>query len=367
MSGSPQEVIMTHEDTTAKGSRAPSPEDSRKPDSPGDIKKPSWLYVFRKALREFSADQCTDLAAALTYYAVLSLFPALLALVSLLGVFGQGEQTTTFMTDMLQRVAPGGAAETMRQPIEQLANAPTAGLALIVGVAGALWSASGYVNAFSRAMNRIYEIEEGRPFWKLRPVMLLITLVVVVLAALMLLILILSGPVAEGLGSAIGLGGVALTVWNIAKWPVLAAFAVLVVALLYYATPNVKQPKFRWMSMGALIALLVLAVTTVGFAFYVANFSNYNRTYGAIGGMIVLLLWFWLSNLSLLFGAEFDAETERGRQLQAGIEAEETIQLPPRDTRKSDKQLEKEKEDIERGRSLRRKYAQTEDDSGGPG
>ena len=325
------------------------------------------MRTLKRTLAEFGTDGGTDLAAALTYYAVLAIFPALLALVSLLGVFGQGEQTTTFMTDMLQRVAPGQAADTLRQPIEQLASAPTAGLALIVGVVGALWSASGYVNAFSRAMNRIYEVEEGRPFWKLRPVMLLITLVVVVLAALMLLILILSGPVAEAIGSAIGLGSVALTVWNIAKWPVLVAFAVLVVALLYYATPNVKQPKFRWMSMGALIALLVLALATAGFAFYVANFSNYNRTYGAIGGMIVLLLWFWLANLSLLFGAEFDAETERGRQLQAGIEAEETIQLPPRDTRKSDKQLEKEKEDIERGRSLRRKYAQTEDDSGGPG
>jgi len=319
------------------------------------------MYIFRKAVREFSADQCTDLAAALTYYAVLSLFPALLALVSILGVVGQGEQTTSTMLDMVQRMAPGQAAETLRQPIEQLASAPTAGLALVVGLAGALWSASGYVGAFGRAMNRIYEVDEGRPFWKLRPVMLLVTLIVVLLAAMMMLILVLSGPVAETIGSAIGLGEAALTVWNIAKWPVLVGFAILVIALLYYATPNVKQPKFRWMSMGALLALLVLAITTAGFAFYVANFSNYNRTYGAIGGVIVLLLWFWLSNLSLLFGAEFDAEAERGRQLQGGIEAEETIQLPPRDTRKSDKQLQKEQEDIERGRSLRQEFGESQD------
>ena len=354
---------MEKENSSSKAATAPHPEDNRKPDTPAEVKKPSWKYIFRKSVREFSADQCTDLAAALTYYAVLSLFPALLALVSILGIVGQGEQTTTAMLDTLERVAPGQAADTLRQPIEQLANAPTAGLALVVGIAGALWSASGYVGAFGRAMNRIYEVDEGRPFWKLRPTMLAVTLIVVLLAAVMMLILVLSGPVAEAIGATIGLGEAALTVWNIAKWPVLVAFAVLVVALLYYATPNVKQPKFRWMSMGAFLALLVLAVTTLGFAFYVANFSNYNRTYGAIGGVIVLLLWFYLSNLSLLFGAEFDAEAERGRQLQAGIEAEETIQLPPRDTRKSDKQLKKEKEDIKRGRSLRRDLGESPEDS----
>ncbi|EMY36134.1 YihY family protein [Arthrobacter crystallopoietes BAB-32] len=352
---------MDQENSSSKAGSAPHPEDDRKPDTPAKVKKPSWMYIFRKAIREFSADQCTDLAAALTYYAVLSLFPALLALVSILGVVGQGQQTTSAMMDMVEQMAPGQAAETLRQPIEQLASAPTAGLALIVGLAGALWSASGYVGAFGRAMNRIYEVDEGRPFWKLRPAMLLITLIVVLIGAMMMLILVLSGPVAEAIGSAVGLGQAALTAWSIAKWPVLVGFAILVVALLYYATPNVKQPKFRWMSMGAFLALLVLAITTAGFAFYVANFSNYNRTYGAIGGVIVLLLWFWLSNLSLLFGAEFDAEAERGRQLQGGIEAEETIQLPPRDTRKSDKQLQKEQEDIERGRSLRREFGDSQD------
>jgi membrane protein len=183
----------------------------------------------------------------------------------------------------------------------------------------------------------------------------------------MLAMLVTSGPIASAIGGLVGLDKAALAVWNIVKWPLLAIAAVVAIALLYYATPNVKQPKFRWISMGALIALLVLAVTTVGFGFYVANFSNYNRTYGAIGGVIVLLLWLWLANLSLLFGAEFDAETERGRELQAGIRAEETLQLPPRDTRRSEKQQQQARDDVARGRLLRVRYGNTpwtEDDTG---
>ncbi|NKX52009.1 YihY/virulence factor BrkB family protein, partial [Arthrobacter deserti] len=179
---------------------------------------------------------------------------------------------------------PGEASQVLQQPIQQLTASSAAGLALVVGIVGALWSASGYVGAFARAMDRIYEVDEGRPFWWLRPVVLLVTLAVVVLAALMLVMLVVSGPIAAAVGGLIGLDEVAVAVWDIAKWPVLVLAAVLAIALLYYATPNVKQPKFRWISMGAFIALLVLAVTTAGFGFYVANFSNYNRTYGAIGG-----------------------------------------------------------------------------------
>ncbi|MFD1213993.1 YihY/virulence factor BrkB family protein [Arthrobacter sp. GCM10027362] len=347
---------MASQSTTDKMHTAPPVEDSRKPEFPTQLKKPSWMYIFRKAVREFSADQCTDLAAALTYYTVLSLFPALLAMVSLLGIVGQSEQTTAAMLDLLQRLAPGEAARVLQQPIQQLTASHAAGLALAVGLVGALWSASGYVGAFGRAMNRIYEVDEGRPFWKLRPVMLLITVILVVLAALMLVMLVVSGPIASTIGGFFGMDEVAVTVWNIAKWPVLVFAAVLAIALLYYATPNVKQPKFRWVSMGAFIALLVLGATTAGFAFYVANFSNYNRTYGAIGGVIVLLLWLYLANLSLLFGAEFDAETERGRQLQAGIEAEETLQLPPRDHRRAEKQQRQARDDVARGRLLRVQY-----------
>jgi membrane protein len=343
--------------STAKARTAPAPDDSRKPDSPTDVTKPSWQYIAKKTLREFTKDQCPDLAAALTYYAVLSLFPALLALVSLLGVFGQAEKTTTALLDIVQRIAPGSTVDIIRQPIEEVTNSPSAGFTLVIGVLVALWSASGYVGAFARAMNRVYEVDEGRPFIKLRFTMLVVTIVNVAIVAALGAMLVLSGPVAEAVGNAVGLGDAFVAVWDIAKWPVMVLLVVAAIAILYYATPNVKQPKFRWMTMGSFIALVVFVLASLGFAFYVANFSNYNKTYGAIGGVIVMLLWLWILNMSLLFGAEFDAETERGRQLQAGIEAEDTIQLPPRDTKQSDKLQEREEEDIRRGRELREQHS----------
>ncbi|WP_312180910.1 YihY/virulence factor BrkB family protein [Arthrobacter sp.] len=328
-----------------------------KPDSPTEVTKPSWMYIFRKTIREFSKDQCTDLAAALTYYTVLALFPALLALVSILGIVGQAESTTKALLDFVGSFAPEDAVNVLAGPINQLTSSNAAGWALVVGIAGALWSASGYVGAFGRSMNKIYEVQEGRPIWKLRPIQLLVTLIMILLVAGLLIMLVISGPIAETIGNWIGMGGEALVVWNIAKWPVMVAFAVVLIALLYYATPNVKQPKFRWMSMGAFLALIIMAIATLGFAFYVGNFGSYNATYGAIGGVIVLLLWIWLVNISLLFGAEFDAEVERGRELQAGIQAEHSIQLPPRDTTLLDKRAEQEAKDVEQGRALRQQHA----------
>ncbi len=335
---------------------APDPNDQRKPDDPKDVKKPAWKYVFKRTIGEFGKDQCTDLAAALTYYAVLAIFPGILALLSLLGLFGQAQSTTDAVMGVIGEFAPEDALETIRPTIESLASNQAAGLTFVIGLLGAIWSASGYVNAFSRAMNRVYEVEEGRGFIKLRPQMLLITVIVLLLIVLLGLMLVLSGPVAEAVGDAVGLGGTAVTIWNIAKWPVMVFFAVLMIAVLYYGAPNIKQPKFRWMSLGGLIALLVLAITTAAFSLYVANFGSYEATYGAIAGVIVLLLWIWLANLSLLFGVEFDAEMERGRQLQGGIEAEETIQLPPRDTKAAEKKSDKHLKTVREGRELREKY-----------
>ncbi|MBT2520278.1 YihY/virulence factor BrkB family protein [Arthrobacter sp. ISL-28] len=343
--------------STAKASTAPAPDDERKPDSPTDLSKPSWKYIAKKALREFSRDQCPDLAAGLTYYAVLSMFPALLALVSLLGIFGQAEKTTGALLEIVQGIAPGTAMDAVRGPIEELTSSPAAGFTLVIGLATALWSASGYVNGFGRAMNRVYEIDEGRGFVKLRGTMLGVTLLSVIIVALLAVMLVVSGPVAEAVGGVLRLGGLFLTVWTIAKWPVIVLLVIVVIAILYYATPNVRQPKIRWMSVGSFIALMVFVLASLGFAFYVANFGNYNKTYGAIGGVIVMLLWLWILNMSLLFGAEIDAEMERGRQLQAGIEAEETIQLPPRDTKKSDKIQAQEEEEVRHGRELREQHA----------
>ena len=344
---------MSDEETSrAKAQTAPHPDDDRKPDDITDLNKPTWKYILKKTLREFSKDQCTDLAAALTYYAVLALFPGLLALVSLLSIFGQGQKGTDALMNIVTDVAPN-AADTLRSTITELTQSHAGGFAFVIGLVLALWSASGYVGAFGRAMNRIYEIDEGRPFYKLRPTMLLITLVAVILAALVALGLVVSGPVARSIGSAIGLGDAAVTVFNIAKWPIMLAIVVMVVAILYYATPNVKQPTFRWISLGAGVAILVWILASLGLAFYVANFANYNKTYGSLAGVIVFLLWLWLTNLALLFGAELDSETERGRQLQAGIKAEETLQLPPRDTKASDKSAAKDEKAMAEARAIR--------------
>jgi membrane protein len=342
-----------HEATT------PDPEDDRKPDSPADLDKRSWMYVARKTWREFSDDQCTDLAAALTYYAVLSIFPAAIALTSLLGLFGQAEQSVNTVLDVLDPLVSSDMLGTIEPTLRQIAESQSAGLALVLGLAGALWTASGYVGAFGRAMNRIYEIPEGRPFWKLRPIMLLITVVALVLMAAVLLMLVVSGPVAQSIGNVIGRGDAAVTTWQYAKWPVLAIAVVLIVAMLYYATPNVKQPKFRWISVGALVAIVVWVLASLAFAFYVANFSSYNKTYGSLAGVIVALLYLWLTNLALLLGAEVDSELERGRQLQAGIAAEEDLQLPARDTRNIRKAEKKEAEDIAQGRRIREQHDET--------
>jgi membrane protein len=214
-------------------------------------------------------------------------------------------------------------------------------------------------------MNRIYEIREGRPFWKLRPLMMLVTLVALLLAAIVALALVLTGGAAQAIGEVLGLESTVVTVWSIAKWPLIAVAVVLVVAILYWATPNVQQPKFRWLSVGALLAIVVWVLASVGFGFYVANFSSYNETYGTLAGVVVFLLWLWITNLAMLFGAELDAELERGRELQAGIPAEETIQLPPRDTRNIRKAHAKEQEDIARGREIRLAHQQDEDRADG--
>jgi membrane protein len=336
-------------------------EGADKPDSPGDMKKGSWLYVARRTMREFSKDQCTDLAAALTYYAVLALFPALIALLSILGLVGQGPKIVSSMLDIMSTSGLAGVAKTLGPTLKQLTNTPGAGLALIIGLATALWSASGYVGSFGRAMNRIYEIREGRPVWKLRPVMLLVTLVSVILVAIVALGLVVSGPIAQKVGDAVGLGSTAVMVWNIAKWPVMLAIVVFIVALLYYATPNIKQPKFRWLSIGAIVAILVWVIASALFGFYVSNFSSYNKTYGSLAGVIVFLLWLWLTNIALLFGAELDAELERGRELQAGVAAEKSVQLPPRDDRNIKKLDEKEEKDIARARELRNTRGESQD------
>jgi membrane protein len=344
---------MTRRDHHAKADR----EHPREPSAPTDLTRQSWSYVLRKTGREFSQDGCTDLAAALTYYTVLAMFPAAIALLSLVGLVGQGRESVDEILRVLDDVGAADVADTVEPWLVELASGQGAGLALVLGLAGALWSASGYVGAFGRAMNRMYEVDEGRPVWKLRPANLLLTVVLVVLSAVTLLALVVSGPLATAIGDAVGLGDTALLVWNIAKWPALLVVVVLIVALLYWGTPNIRQPKFRWISIGAFLAIIVWILLSAAFAFYVSTFSSYASTYGSLAGVIVFLLWLWITNLALLFGAELDSELERGRELQAGLHAEQTIQLTPRDTRKIDTAAEKEAEDVRRGRAIREQHA----------
>jgi membrane protein len=307
--------------------------EERAPESPTDLSGRSWLGVLKRTVKEFKSDNLTDWAAALTYYGVLAIFPAIIALVSIIGLIGPS--ATQPILDNLAALAPGPANDILSGAVKQVANSRgSASVAFFVGIALALWSASGYVGAFARASNAIYEVPEGRPFWKLRPMQLLVTIIMVLLLAISALAVVVTGPVAQQLGDVVGAGSTAVTVWDIAKWPVLAAVVSMMFSVLYYAAPNVKQPGFRWITVGGVVALVMLLVASAAFAVYVANFSSYNKTYGTLGGVIAFLVWLWIANLSVLFGAELNAELERGRELEAGQDALPDMQVELRDDRK---------------------------------
>jgi len=283
---------------------------------------------------EFKEDKLNHWGAALTYYAVLSLFPALLVMVSLVGLFANPERVTKVLTDTVSELGPESAAKTFQGPIESItANRGTAGIMLIVGVLSALWAASGYVSAFSDACNSIYEVEEGRPFWKLKPLQLVVTLVLILLAAMVALALVLSGPLVGALGGALGISDPVLTLWRYAKWPAMILLVLVIFGVLYFTAPNARVSGLRWVTGGALVALGTWIVASVALALYVANFSSYDKTYGALGGVVVFLLWLWVTNMAILLGAEFNAETERAKQLELGVRgAERRLRLDERDT-----------------------------------
>jgi membrane protein len=300
--------------------------------------RPSTWATLKRTATEFSEDNLTDWAAALTYYALLALFPALIAFVGIIGLVTDPAEATRSITDVVTQIGPSSAAETFSGPIESItSSSSTSGIMAIVGIVAALWSASGYVGAFMRASNIIYETPEGRPFWKLRPLQMLVTLIILVLAAITLLALIVSGPLAEAIGGAVGLSDTAITVYQVAKWPVLAALVVTIFAVLYYATPNVKLRGFKWVTPGSAIALAAWILASAAFAFYVANFGSYDKTYGTLGGVVVLLIWLWITNIAILFGHELNAERERSHELAEGVpRADKEIQLEPRDEPKDE-------------------------------
>jgi membrane protein len=300
--------------------------------SPTDLPKDSWGATLKRTLTEFKEDKLNHWAAALTYYAVLSLFPALIVLVSLAGIVASPQTVTTFLTDTIAAIGPDSAVETFKGPIESVTSSSgTAGIMAIVGVVSALWSASGYVGAFTEASNTIYEVEEGRPVWKKKPLQLLITFVCIMLVAVTALALVLTGPLAKAVGDAIGLGDTAVTLWQYGKWPVLLGLVVLILHILYFASPNAKVG-VKWVSGGTIITLVIWLVASALFALYVSMFGSYNKTYGSLAGVVVFLLWLWITNMAVLFGVEFNAETERTRELRAGqAEAEKELKLPERE------------------------------------
>jgi membrane protein len=309
----------------------------RAPEAPTQLTKRSWRDVGKRTVSEFRDDNLTDLAAALTYYGVLAIFPALIALVSILGLIGPS--ATNPLIENLGKVAPGPAQTIFSNAIRNLQGSQgTAGIAFVVGLLVAIWSASGYVAAFMRASNAIYEIEEGRPVWKTLPVRVGVTIVMLILLAASAVAVVVTGGLAEEVGRLIGVGSTAVTVWDIAKWPVLLLIVSFMFGLLYWAAPNVKQPGFRWITPGGLVAVVAWVLVSALFALYVAGFSSYNKTYGALASVVVFLVWLWLSNIAVLLGAELNAELERGRRLQGGEDAEREPFVEPRDTRKMSEQ-----------------------------
>jgi membrane protein len=323
---------MSRTDAEKSRTEGPAPESSPAP-TPSSLPRRSWLKVIKGAAKEFSDDNLSDTAAALTYYAIQALFPAALVLVSLLGFLS--EDTTAKLVDNLGEVIPGSARGAIAGTIHDLqeASSQSTGLAFVLGLVLAIWSASGYVAAFMRASNTVYDVPEGRPIWKTLPTRVFTTVVGLVLIVVASVIVVFTGPVADQAGQVLGLGDATVTVWNIAKWPVLLAVMILMVGILYWASPNAKQG-FRWVTPGGVFGVLIWIVASALFAFYVANFSNYNKTYGAFAGVIVFLVWIWISNLAILLGAEINAELERARAENDGLPegAEPYVEL--RDTRK---------------------------------
>jgi membrane protein len=290
-----------------------------------------WRAAFKRAMREFKADDLQDRAAALTYYGIQSIFPGLLVLVSLLGLIGT---SATPLVDSASRAAPTSVRQTLLSTMVRLQNGhAAAGLLAIVGIVVGVWSASSYVASFMRAANVIYDVPEGRPVWKITPVRLGVTLLMVVLLAASIVIVTVTGGLAARVGHGLGIGSAAVTAWGIAKWPVLLIIVSIMFTFLYWAAPNARQ-RFRWVSPGSALAVVTWIIASGLFALYVTYFGHYNKVYGSLGGIIIFLIWMWISNIAVLFGAEFNAELERGRAIAGGLPPDREPFTELRDTRK---------------------------------
>ena len=317
------------ETTTDTEQRFSRQGDGTGPDRPTDLPAPGWKAALKRTFKGISGDNLTDWAAALTYYGIQAIFPALLVLVSIVGLFGKS--ATDSLKQNIGQAASGPAKDIFTNAIDNLQhNKGAAGILAIVGIVAALWSASSYIGAFSRASNAIYEVPEGRPFWKLRPQQMGIAFVMVLLLAISAVAVVVTGGLAKQIGNTIGLGSTAVQVWDIAKWPVLVLVVSFMFAFLYWAAPNVEQPKFKWLSPGGIFGVVVWIVASALFALYVSHFGSYNKTYGALASVIIFLVWLWISNIAVLLGAELNAEIERGREIEAGNPDPQEPFLTPR-------------------------------------
>jgi membrane protein len=314
---------------TSQRDRDKSSSNGRPPDKPSRLGTRSWFGVLKRTIREFKEDNVTDWAAALTYYGVLAIFPAIIALVSVLGLIGPSA-TQPLITN-LGKLAPGSVHNILTNAINGLQQSRgAAGVLFIVGIAGAIWSASSYIAAFMRASNAIYDIDEGRPIWMTLPVRIAVTVIMLALLAISSIAVVMTGGLATQIGKLLGIGSSAVMIWDIAKWPVLLLVVSFMFSILYWAAPNVRHPGFRWLSPGGVFAVAVWVIASGVFALYVSNFSSYNKTYGALAGVIIFLVWLWISNIAVLLGAEWNAEIERARVIESGLPADEEPFVEPR-------------------------------------
>ncbi|MBD8061738.1 YihY/virulence factor BrkB family protein [Oceanitalea stevensii] len=320
-------------------------------------RRPSRRFMMGKALRDFLADECLDRSAALTLFSVLAIPPLVIMLTSVLALAGQGPASTDTMLEIVGQLAPDeDALDVISQPVRSVLEHPAAGWTLALGVGSSLWIAAGYVGSFGRAMNRIYGVEEGRPALQLLGWHLLTTLVLVVFATLVTLFAVVSGPVARAVGQTLEVEA-SVTVWELARWPVVLLAGLVVISLLYFTTPNVRYQRFRLVSPGSLLALGIALVASFGFQLYLRLAGYFETTYGAtLAGIVVLVLWLWLINISLLLGAELDRELARARQLVSGVEADRRIQVDVRDQRASHRAAARRSADEARARSLRESW-----------
>jgi membrane protein len=331
--------------------------DDDAPGKPTDVPKAGWVQILKRSVQQFKHDDVTDRAAALTYYGVLAIFPAVLVLISIMGLLGKS--TTQKVLNNLGQVTPSSVNSFLHTVISQVqGKAGAAGLAAIIGIAIALWSASGYVAAFMRASNAIYDVDEGRPIWKTAPVRLLTTLALVIMLVISAIIVVVTGPIATQIGHAIGIGDTAVLIWDIAKWPVVLVIVSLMFSLLYKAAPNVKQPGFTWITPGGVLAVVVWLIASGLFAVYVSFSGSYNKTYGSLATVIVFLVWLWITNIAILLGAEFNAETQRERAIRAGMPADLEPFAELRDIRKLD---DPEKERAQNASRVRDKTMSVDD------